>query len=399
MSRIRNPSPEVDTFRVGIWNLGFGTRDFRWAPPRPGAPAAHLRVCLALLPSGPDAVRRLKLHRVRAAVRPTNRRRERGTMSSAPPKAISLAPSGPFGVTPYGARADARRVRRARRRAAARRSRHVRRRCAPRESSRVRAAAASPIASAAERRSCTGNTAVSNPGTVCIRTAGISSTVLDRDEPLDHLQRLAHRRAVADDAEQQLGRGVRRHDVRRDAAFDQPDGVVRPSEQRDPRGSATPRSTISASSSLSMADSPSSGNDECAARPRARAAARAARRAWPTPRRLSVGSPLIRNLHAVRRVLVGDARAVAAALLADDEQQRRTRDSPAARSRSAAAPAPQECPWRRTSRGRRSSPRSSRLGKNGGTQSKCVEKTTCGGASSCAKTLKRPSATGCSMTR
>src|SRR5688572_23674687 len=31
----------------------------------------HLRVYLALLPSGPDAVRRLKLHRVRAAVRPT----------------------------------------------------------------------------------------------------------------------------------------------------------------------------------------------------------------------------------------------------------------------------------------------------------------------------------------
>ena len=32
----------------------------------------HLRVCLALLPSGPDAVRRLKLHRVRAAVRLTH---------------------------------------------------------------------------------------------------------------------------------------------------------------------------------------------------------------------------------------------------------------------------------------------------------------------------------------
>ena len=36
---------------------------------------AHLRVYLALLPSGPDAVRRLRLHRVRAAVRPTRRRR------------------------------------------------------------------------------------------------------------------------------------------------------------------------------------------------------------------------------------------------------------------------------------------------------------------------------------
>jgi hypothetical protein len=33
---------------------------------------SHLRVYLALLPSGPDAVRRLGLHRVRAAMQPTN---------------------------------------------------------------------------------------------------------------------------------------------------------------------------------------------------------------------------------------------------------------------------------------------------------------------------------------
>src|SRR4026208_425596 len=39
--------------------------------PRPGAPVAHCRVYLALLPSGPDAVRRLKSHRVRAAMRLT----------------------------------------------------------------------------------------------------------------------------------------------------------------------------------------------------------------------------------------------------------------------------------------------------------------------------------------
>ena len=36
----------------------------------PDEPAAHVSDYLALLPSGPDAVRRLKLHRVRAAVRP-----------------------------------------------------------------------------------------------------------------------------------------------------------------------------------------------------------------------------------------------------------------------------------------------------------------------------------------
>src|SRR5439155_8905250 len=34
----------------------------------PESPAAHVRICLALLPSGPDAVRRLKLHRFRTAV-------------------------------------------------------------------------------------------------------------------------------------------------------------------------------------------------------------------------------------------------------------------------------------------------------------------------------------------
>ena len=37
----------------------------------PEKPAAHVSDCLALLPSGPDAVRRLKLHRFRAAVRRT----------------------------------------------------------------------------------------------------------------------------------------------------------------------------------------------------------------------------------------------------------------------------------------------------------------------------------------
>ena len=36
----------------------------------PEEPAAHVSNYLALLPSGPDAVRRLKLHRVRATVRP-----------------------------------------------------------------------------------------------------------------------------------------------------------------------------------------------------------------------------------------------------------------------------------------------------------------------------------------
>src|SRR5688572_11851933 len=56
---------------------GVGNEDWELigcVPPRPGAPAAHCRVYLALLPSGPDAVRRLKLLRVRAAMRRTHSR-------------------------------------------------------------------------------------------------------------------------------------------------------------------------------------------------------------------------------------------------------------------------------------------------------------------------------------
>src|SRR5688572_11516223 len=51
-------------------------------------PAAQIRVYLALLPSGPDAVRRLKLHRVRAAVRLTRRRTRR----------VLQHPSLPYGM-------------------------------------------------------------------------------------------------------------------------------------------------------------------------------------------------------------------------------------------------------------------------------------------------------------
>ena len=41
------------------------------AEPRPGGTCGTCRIYLALLPSGPDAVRRLKLHRFRTAVRLT----------------------------------------------------------------------------------------------------------------------------------------------------------------------------------------------------------------------------------------------------------------------------------------------------------------------------------------
>src|SRR5437867_3345036 len=47
---------------------GHGVQGALRSPPRSGVPAAHGRVCLALLPSGPDAVRSLALHRLRTAV-------------------------------------------------------------------------------------------------------------------------------------------------------------------------------------------------------------------------------------------------------------------------------------------------------------------------------------------
>src|SRR5262245_32462996 len=61
----------VGRWGVGRWELTRAGRSLRQecARPRSGGPAAQHRVYLALLPSGPDAVRRLNLHRVRTAVR------------------------------------------------------------------------------------------------------------------------------------------------------------------------------------------------------------------------------------------------------------------------------------------------------------------------------------------
>src|SRR5947209_12178233 len=66
----------------------------RRARPRPGRPAAQHRVYLALLPSGPDAVRRLNLHRVRTAVRRVRidqcTRRREGDQARAGPHPVIL---------------------------------------------------------------------------------------------------------------------------------------------------------------------------------------------------------------------------------------------------------------------------------------------------------------------
>ena len=148
--------------------------------------------------------------------------------------------------------------------------------------------------------------------------------------------------------------------------------------------------------SLSIADSPSSGRLECAARPVAlqpHAIDAARRDAEPVVRRLAVDQEAaIRGGERVRGL-----RAVAAPLLADDEQQADARLAGRAQplgggdlrdQRALASQAPR--PYRR--------PSSSRLGKNGGTQSKCVENTTTGSAAVGAMTLKRPSTTGCRST-
>ena len=55
----------VSTFLFSLFSF-----DFHGLHRGPEGPAAHFRICLALLPSGPDAVRRLKLHRFRTAVQP-----------------------------------------------------------------------------------------------------------------------------------------------------------------------------------------------------------------------------------------------------------------------------------------------------------------------------------------
>ena len=90
-------------------------------------------------------------------------------------------------------------------------------------------------------------------------------------------------------------------------------------------------------------------------------------------------------------------RALAAPLLADDEQQTDARLAGRAEPLGRGNLRDERCPSHRRRRARTARPPASRLGKNGGTQSKWVEKTTTG-RPAVAKTLKRPSTTGCRTT-
>ena len=53
-----------------MWALKSGSQLVASPSRDPEEPAAHISDYLALLPSGPDAFHRLRLHRIRAALRP-----------------------------------------------------------------------------------------------------------------------------------------------------------------------------------------------------------------------------------------------------------------------------------------------------------------------------------------
>ncbi len=158
------------------------------------------------------------------------------------------------------------------------------------------------------------------------------------------------------------------------------------------------RSATSASSSSSIADTPSSGNEEWAARPAAwsfnlripRVAA---------PRRLSVGSPLTRNRAPVAAVFASFAPSLPRS--SPTTNTRPTRVSPSRVRRSSAATCAARMPLASHAPRPYSRSPSTRLGKNGGTQSKWVDSTTSGWAlpgPAVAITLPRSPSTVCSIT-
>ena len=174
--------------------------------------------------------------------------------------------------------------------------------------------------------------------------------------------------------------------------LNQPDGVV--GRAHDRAGSGRPRSRISASISRSIADSPCSGAAEWPARPRACSLTRNTPRV--AVRQPAVGGLAVDQVTRRRGQPVRHRRAIAAALLADHEQQA---DAPlaAGRKRSAAASCAARIPL--ASQAPRPCNRHvTRTGKNGGTQSS---------ASRAPPPAHRPwqpdsrsrAASGCSVTR
>ena len=177
---------------------------------------------------------------------------------------------------------------------------------------------------------------------------------------------------MADGAEHDLGLGMRRDHVGRDAAADQADRVMCRAEQRVGRPSRIAQCPRRIEQLLDrrLAELRIPGvrraavGDEPAREHAARGGAEA------IVGRLAVDQELRR-----RGNLIGRERAVAAPLFAGHEHQP---DARLARRAQAARPPPlarRECPSRRRRRARRDRSPSMRLGKNGGTQSKWVENT------------------------
>ena len=159
-------------------------------------------------------------------------------------------------------------------------------------------------------------------------------------------------RRVAHRAEHHFGFGRRRHDVRARRRRRSARRCSACGRAPDRHGSSIDRSSTSASSSLSMADSPSSGNDECAARP----VARSLRRRTP---RVASPEPVVGRLAVDQKPAAVRPRGSPRARRRCRAPRRpRTAGRRASRPRAAGhrppPPAPPECPSRRTPRGRRS---------------------------------------------
>ena len=177
--------------------------------------------------------------------------------------------------------------------------------------------------------------------------------VLDRDAAARAARPRARTSAASlDRAEHHFGLGRRRDDVRRHAAVDQPDGVMRAAEHRIGRQRRSTRSVDQRVDQLvdrRFAELRKRRVRGAAGRAQLQTedAARRERRAGCRSARRRSGTGCVRG-----RRLVRDARAVAAALFADDEHAGRR----ASRRRGAAdrrpRPARRGCPSRRTTRGR-----------------------------------------------
>ena len=228
----------------------------------------------------------------------------------------------------------------------------------------------------------------SKPGSVRSRTGFTSSTcsIATRDaqrrQPLQRRPRRRHR------PEQHLRLGPRRDHVRRDAAGDQADGIEGPAElgilgqlQLAAARGARPElvDRVLAARGLRGVGG-AAARDEPQAQHAARGAAEAA-----------AGGLAVQQEAGARRELVRGERAVAAALLAHHEQQAELAARRRCRSRSAAITCAASAPLASQAPRPKSVPPSTRLAKNGGTQSMWVDSTTSGRRTSSASTLKRPS--------